>query len=598
MKLQNHRITCLELLFFFAFTLLSGLALAEPLLEVTVDRQQITLEERLTVQVEVSTSADQPGRPQINGPKLDDWQVVGKFESTSYDSRNRENRTQFQLQLQPVRVGQLQVGSFVLKLDGQELKSDPITVTVTGQGSSAPGNPDQGDSAGEPSEGEDPIAFLEWEVTPREAYIGQELKVKLYAYVTTRLMLEQIEPGSFDFSGFWTVDAINRGRNRSSTVQRGQGLYTRTELAAYHLFPIRASTPEKEVALPALPAALQLREASFFSRGRPIKIDRTAAPVAIDVKPLPTNGRPSNFAGPAVGRLKLEAGIDRRKTSIEDGIQLTVTTQIDGLINNVPELTLPDIPGFRVFPPSSDVKSGVEGQSVRGKRRQTWLLKAQKPGKLTIPELTLPYFNPLTGAYAVAKTQKFQIEVTGEAKDAAPDPQEKPTVADAAQLSLHGVRVNADLSQNDPRAYRSPLFLATLLGAPMLLLFVIAGQKWHAKRTATQSSRQAKGAAAYAHRALQKLNCSDPDAHSQIARIINDYLEKRFEQSFNGLTHQKLRLALEAHRIAPKTIDALQNELDHCDFARFAPQSAGSSAADEARDRADRLIAQIEEEAR
>ena len=107
----------------------------------------------------------------------------------------------------------------------------------------------------------------------------------------------------------------------------------------------------------------------------------------------------------------------------------------------------------------------------------------------------------------------------------------------------------------------------------------------------------ARGAAHQAVQALEKLPESSPvptEGYSAINRIIIDYLEQRLEQSFRGLTQEKIADDLMARGIESQTISALRNELDAADFARFA-RVADVGDLRLAVERAQGLISQIEE---
>ncbi|MCA9559173.1 MAG: BatD family protein, partial [Myxococcales bacterium] len=327
----------------------SAAALAQPTVSVSVDRDRIAFGETVQLSVRVQTVGVQPGQSDLEAPDLRGFRLVGRYQRNSYDSLRKQNTTVLNLTLQAEATGQLTIEPFTLRSGSTVVKSDPLTITVTGSGPAAPpagqnqatrpgGDPADAPDAGAVPEGFDRAVFIGWDIDATEVWLGQQVEARLYVYVNRDLRVTNFNVGKIDLEGFWTHERGQRGRTRSQLVQVGDDVFVRDEVAHYQLFPIRTGT----LTLPPVTTQMQVSRGGFARRVRRQQLERSAPPLPVTVKALPQSGRPAGFRGPTVGRLDLRASVDRRRVSADEGVQLTVQTRIEGMIANTPELELPD----------------------------------------------------------------------------------------------------------------------------------------------------------------------------------------------------------------------------------------------------------------
>lgn len=172
------------------------------------------------------------------------------------------------------------------------------------------------------------------------------------------------------------------------------------------IFPLAAG---RLVVPPAhLDYALPLSN-SFFAREESHS-ERTA-PLTLVARDPPAAGRPADFHG-AVGRLVISAHTVARQARVGDPLMFTVT--VDG-IGNVTLLPRPDLQvGW------ADVVSGgdrvqLDSASVlmRGRKDFDWILTPRRAGRLALPAIRYPYFNPYTERYEIALTRPDSLTVAG-----------------------------------------------------------------------------------------------------------------------------------------------------------------------------------------
>lgn len=146
------------------------------------------------------------------------------------------------------------------------------------------------------------------------------------------------------------------------------------------------------------------------------------APIVIHVRPLPEEGRPSDFIG-GVGRFTVSAEADRRDVSMGETFQLRLRFTRDGVFGLFDPFNLPKLPGFHVYRTFADLHGGVDFE-----------IAALRDDLTEIPSISFAYFDPESGEYRVAKTEAIPLRVRRSATaDAAPRP---PVEDDAGRLPI------------------------------------------------------------------------------------------------------------------------------------------------------------------
>ena len=554
-------------------------ALGQQLVTAQVDRDQIELREVVTLRVNASGG-------NVQAPDLEaaGWRLVGQTKGVS--NVNGRVTSLLTLQLQAVRAGNLVIGPFRVRTNRATYESKPIVVQVSAEETPNSGG-GGGGSGSAPGAPRDKHAWVEWDVDRAQVWMGEEVRARLYLFVHPQVRLSNVDTSDLDLKGWWTEHTGQRRRSNRE-VRVGGDPYTRIELGFYHLFALRPGALE----LPAV--TVKLRQArGFFDEQRGGAATRTAEPLPIIVKPLP-KPLPPGFAGPTVGAVKLTATVDRSRINADEGVQLTVETRVrGGRVEAAPEIALPPMPGFRVFPPSAETNSQVQRGQTRGFRRQRWLLRPKKGGRSTIPSLRLPFFDPARGKFETARTAPIHITVRGKPSADGATAKKATTVAKDAP-ALRTIRKDVDLGTRDRPSHLSAWFLLALLLPPLGFIGLVARDRALLHLGATAGGRNARKAGSVALGELSKVPRDPQVAYAEIARTLLVFLEARFEHTFRGLTHGQLGDVLRAREVDPGTVRDLVAELENCDFARFAP-AADAGAVDAAVARAVALVKRVEE---
>jgi len=174
---------------------------------------------------------------------------------------------------------------------------------------------------------------------------------------------------------------------------------------------------------------------SFFQRMNTRQLTLTSEPVKVRVKPLPTAGRPADFAG-AVGRFALISRIAQPAQDLRVGdpisVDLVVTGEgnFDSLSAPLPAVT----EGWKQYP--SKVVQENRGSGLEpGSQMWNQVIVPQQPST-EVPAFVLSFFDPATATYQTVRS--IPLPVVVRPAEVKPDPRagEVPardfTVLDAA----------------------------------------------------------------------------------------------------------------------------------------------------------------------
>ena len=152
-------------------------------------------------------------------------------------------------------------------------------------------------------------------------------------------------------------------------------------------------------------------ESRARNQGDWVPMTLTTEPVAIEVVPLPDEGRPGSFRG-RVGRLGVVSWVDRTDLAVGDTVALQVELSGDGHSRALPELEIAFPDGFEVLEPAvTHSNPRDEGGGMRGSITRYYRLIARAAGGYRIPAIELSYFDPESGSYGTTRGGSFDLTV-------------------------------------------------------------------------------------------------------------------------------------------------------------------------------------------
>jgi hypothetical protein len=147
------------------------------------------------------------------------------------------------------------------------------------------------------------------------------------------------------------------------------------------------------------------------------------APTALEISPLPKQGRPDDFSG-AIGKFKMEASVSPKKAGPGDPVTLRVVISGQGNFEAMGAPVLVGDEEWRSYPPSEKFQSS-DSISYSGEKAYEFLLVARTDQQQT-PGIRFSYLDPDTGKYEILTQNPLLVQAragqpAAQPTEAAPD---------------------------------------------------------------------------------------------------------------------------------------------------------------------------------
>ncbi|TAN08446.1 MAG: protein BatD [Rhodanobacteraceae bacterium] len=375
-----------------------------------LDRSQVSLGDTVTLNIKSDGAI---GTPDL-APLQKDFQVLGSSRSSSVAIVNGKTTRSDQLgiALKPLHAGTLTIPA--LSVGGT--RTQPLTLRVGAAPAGGSGK------LGDP-------AFMQASVLASAPYVGEQ------TVYTVRLYYLPGVSGSLGDPSADGARLVKLDRDHSYMTQRDGYAYKVLE-RSWALIPTRSGPITVQGpafqgqgagagnlgALLNNPGALLNNPNALLNGQLPglgTAVTATAPAVSIDARAEPAHG----------GKPWLPArGVQLRLTGLPAnggataGVPVTVTLSISASgqpADALPEPELPTLAGARVYPDQTQDTTDATGEWLRGTRTRSFAIVPDRDGTLSIPALTLNWFNVTTGQAEQAAVPAHALRVTGAVATAA-----------------------------------------------------------------------------------------------------------------------------------------------------------------------------------
>jgi len=549
-----------------------------------VDRSRLDFDDELTLEMRIEGDIDEAVRPPTPG-----FAVTSQSSNFSMINGRTTQSKVYNFGLAPTSSGTFTIGPAKGYRGGRlVVTSNKVTVVVAEERSepmSAEKVRDLEGHSGEP--------FFLTPVWPhRPVYVGEPfvLDMTLFVRKDTRVSVRgwKREPDLSDFSAV-PLEIEQRRRPRQKKI--GRYTYTVHPLNRFVVVPLEPGR------LRVGASTLELSSGDFFDR-RAYKAK--APPFEVEVRPLPSKGRPAEFRPGNVGRFEISAEVGSAEVKAGERFVLTVRVFGEGSPETVRAPVLPPMKGVETEPLEAGDADKIEktADGVRGKRVFQWSLIPEQEGTLEIPALRFAYFDPVAAKYEVGVTEPVRVQVSGRAvmQDAVPGG----AIEEAVTSELRDIRPESDLrSHTSAPLHTMPWYLWAIVVPGVLLVLFEFVHLLHRRRLQNAGRirrRKAHSVAARQLRTARSLAAdgNNADCFAEVASVLERFVSDRFGFSPRGLTHGALRQRLAALGADEALADDLVAELENCDFARFAPVSVRDDEMGASLERAADLITRLD----
>lgn len=542
-----------------------------------VSKNKLALNQRLRVEFTVNKQ----GADNFTPPDFKNFEVLGgpsqSISQSWINGRSSYSQT-YSYIIAPVRKGNLVIGSATIEYDDKNIKSNTVEIEVL-------------DAVEMPKDPNDPdyIAnqnvHLEVIISNTNPYVGQGIYVEYRMYFSHNIGLSDFDVDEFpELEGFWNQEI------KLDELRVENGKYKGED---YRYFTIKKAIliPQKSGKLSLKPlktnliVAVPTGRGDFFGNAITHNIRKSFQTYekTIQVKPLPTQGKPDNFAG-AVGDFSLKVSSSKPRLKANESTQLKVAISGRGNFKlfELPVLETPK--ELEVYAPErkENIKVNTEGlQGLKGEVIDEYTLVPQYKGKYKIPLVEFSYFNPSDQKYHTLKSEDLFIEVS-EGKEY---PNSENFVGGNKQEvggdenSFRYLETKSNWQPKNPEDfYKSNLFY-WLLFLPMLAIpvAIVVGKKQKERANDLIGNRTRKAdklARKYLSQAQKQLGKKEA-FYIALEKALHNYLKAKLHIETSENSKERITELLQEKQVDEATIKEFISVLNDCDFARYSPVTSG-----------------------
>ena len=325
----------------------------------------------------------------------------------------------------------------------------------------------------------------------------------------------------------------------------------------------------------------------FFSSYQTVPKAAASKSLKIKVKPLP-GVQPANFSG-VVGKLDLKATLNKESVNVNDAITFKIVISGNGNLKIASAPVLKLSPDIEVYDPkiSDELKNGLNGTT--GQKSFEYLMIPRHNGDFAIPPVTYSYFNISAGRYEKLTTEELHFsarKVNGQTAGTT-------VYGGVAKEDVKYLGKDIRFVKSDPGKLKKSgdilvskqLFYSAYAFSLIAFLIILFLRREHIRRNSdlsmVRNRKAGKVAIKRLHNASVCLKNDEIDQfYDEILKALWGYLSDKLNIPVSDLTRTNAIDALQKEGIEEDIIKSLSEILDTCEFARFAPSSSGTEAAD------------------
>ncbi|MDN3596104.1 BatD family protein [Zunongwangia endophytica] len=561
----------------FLFT--TGLLSAQVKFTAEVSREDIGINERLRVDFNMNKDGDNFTPPSFTG-----FAVVGgpnqQVSNRWVNGKSTFSKT-YSYYLEPTSKGNKTIGQAEVKIEGTVYKTTPVNVKV-------------GDAVERPQDGnnsnivpEDNLHFVA-EISKANPYLNEAVTVVYKLYVSPRISVSNYRMlDNPSFPDFWSQALDSRNVRVEEGTYRGEP-YRYVVLYKTLLYPQKTGKLEIDPLAVSVSVDVPSQRRSIFGGVIYQTVEKrvTSNSREIDVKPLPTKGKPANFSG-AVGSFEFD--VEPSKTTLDAGESLTTSVKVRGrgnlMLFELPDLTVPS--SLEIYEPERKENFSSNANGTQGSVAEDYTIVPSRKGKYPIPGLNFSYFDPRSETYRSISTEDIIIDVENGPVGAPVNANANSDGANVANtnkqaVTLSGdqfryIKLNADLKAiNAPAFFRSWLFWALLI-LPLLVIpiVILFGKKREARAndvTGNKIRKADKLARKYLSEARKNLG-EQQQFYIALERAMHNYLKAKLHIQTGEMSKERISEVLASKGVDNTTITQFIEILKSCEFARYTPAS-------------------------
>lgn len=548
-----------------------SLTYAQVKFEAKANKQTVGQNEKFQISFSINEDADNFREPNFEGFLV----VGGPFQSTNFSWINgvKSFNRSYSYILQPTQKGTFTIKSASIEYEDEILKTAPLKIVVT-DAIPIPKDPNSPDYVA--GEGVHLVA----EISDSNPYVNEPLTVVYKLYFDPRFVIRNVkELKNPKYNGFWSqyidiqkleaVQATYNGQEYAMVVWRKVILYP---LEAGNK-PIEPLSINLEIQVPTGRRSFPFGQQSYQMTTKTV----TAGAKTINVKALPTQGKPENFTG-AVGSFNFD--VKTTKTSLKTGESLDIEVVVSGNGNlKLFDLPKPVFPSaFEAFDPQHKEEVNTPLSGMNGKISDTHTLVPQFKGKYTLKPLEFSYFDLKTSTYKTITSKEITIDVLDNPSFTT---NQNPVASNKQEVAKNNVfqfiQTNTDFTGINKRDFFGSNLFYMLLFAPLVLIPVIILVK--KKKEAIDADvfgnkvkRNTRLAKKFLAEAKKQIGNKVP-FYMAMEKALHNFLKAKLHMETSEMSKENIQEILQERQASANDVAHFIQLMNDCEFARYTPSS-------------------------
>jgi len=371
-----------------------------------VDRTTLYQGDRVTLTIE---SEDQDGEPDFS-PLQADFRTGGTSQSQQISIINGRysNKTSWQIELEPLRANNVIIPSIRV---GNE-QTQPILLTIK-----QPTPQEQAQTAN------DIFILVKAETGGHPPFVQQQIRYSVRLLFRLPLIDGELSTPVVENSIIEQLGDSERSRtiyngSEYQVIERHYAIFPEKSgeltLPPIH-FQGRVSINRAQTGRPQSARDRFFQDNFFNSRrsaqsSRPVRIQ--SQEITLQVQPQPAQYSGQHWLPSEQLTLKDSWAHTPPEFRAGQPVSRTLTIEAKGLAaSHIPQLSLDAPNHLRIYPEPAETESATDGTWVYGQSKQTFTYIPSKPGRQSLPAISLTWWNITTGKQEIATLPAWQIDV-------------------------------------------------------------------------------------------------------------------------------------------------------------------------------------------
>lgn len=541
--------------------------------EAKVSKTKLGVNERLRVDFEMNQNGDN-----FSPPEFSNFTIVGgpnQSVSNSWINGVRSFSKTYSYFLAPKKQGRFPIGQATIEIEGETYKTSPVMVEITGA-VSRPNDPNNVEQVLSEN------IHLVAEISKTNPYLNEAVTVVYKLYVSPETGVSNWrEISSPRYNDFWSQNIDLKAMKVENGSYKGKD-YRFVILRKTVLYPQKTGTLEIEPLSLDITVDVPTNRRDFFGGRLMTQTQKTvsAGSKTIRVKPLPTEGKPTDFSG-AVGQFKFKLSSSKTQLNASESLQARVEVSGNGNLKlfQLPVLNLPS--SLEVYEPEYIEKINTNAEGMTGTISNNYTVVPQYKGNYPIPSISFSYFDLKSETYKTINSSELVISVEEGPHNTNNADNSLTSVASDKQNVIASVDqfvfIKSDTSLEPihrEHFFKSSWFWSSLILPFLAIPLALVARRRKAVLAADVTGNKLRKADKLARRYLSdaQKNLDQKDAfYISLERALHNYLKAKLNIETSDMSKDRIKHLLSEKSVDVQSISEFIMLLDNCELARYTP---------------------------